>query len=203
MINRTGGIEYVLVGSYDSIMIPVLSRFKLAPGRLRGLRLIHTHPKGDKLDHDDMADLALLRLDSVTACAMDNKGYPVFLDTAYILPPETNAEQTEFEYLEDTDPYNQKTDYPQFIAALDDEIQRKTDQMHISKDGEYAVLTGVFKSKEECDINLDELEELARSAGINIIARIPQVKKEIHPKYVVGPGRLREAVIKALLRGAE
>lgn len=193
----------MLVGSYDSIIIPVLFRFKLAPGRLRGLRLIHTHPKGNKLDHDDMADLSLLRLDSVTACAMDNKGYPMLLDTAYILPPEANAEQTEFEYLEDTDPYNQKTDYPLFIEALDDEIQRKTKQMHISKDGEYAVLTGVFKSKEECDINLDELEELARSAGVNIIARVPQVKKEIHPKYVAGPGKLREAVIKALMTGAE
>ena len=150
-----------------------------------------------------MADLALLRLDSVTACTMNNKGYPLFLDTAYILPPENDASQSEFGYLEDSDPYNQKTDYPLFIEALDDEIQRKTKQMHISKDGEYAVLTGVFKSKEECDINLDELEELVRSAGVNIIARVPQVKKEIHPKYVAGPGKLREAVIKALMTGAE
>ena len=203
LINRAGGIEYVLVGSHDSIMIPVLSRFKLAPGRLRGLRLIHTHPKGDKLDHDDMADLALLRLDSVTACAMDNKGYPAYLDTAYILPPDENSTETTFGSLEDNDPYNQKTDYPLFIEALDDEISRKTAGLHISKEGEYAVVTGVFKSKEECDINLDELEELARSAGVHIIARMPQVKKEIHPKYVVGPGKLREAVIKALLTGAE
>ena len=104
LINRAGGIEYVLVGSHDSIMIPVLSRFKLAPGRLRGLRLIHTHPKGDKLDHDDMADLALLRLDSVTACAMDNKGYPAYLDTAYILPPDENSSETAFGSLEDSDP---------------------------------------------------------------------------------------------------
>lgn len=193
----------MLIGSHDSIMIPVLSRFKLVAGRLRGLRLIHTHPKGDKLDNDDMADLALLRLDSVTACAMDNNGLPSILDTAYILPPEENITQTEFGYLEDNDPYNQKTDYPLFIEALDDEILRKTDQMHISKDSEYAVVTGVFKSKDECDINLDELEELARSAGIHIISRMPQIKKEVHPKYVVGQGKLREAVIKALLTGAE
>ena len=203
IINRSGSIEYVLAGTSDSITIPVLTRFKLAPGRLRGLRLIHTHPKGDGLDNDDMADLALLRLDSVTACAMDNKGYPMLLDTAYILPPEDKAEQTEFGYLEDNDPYNQKTDYPLFIEALDDEIERKTIGLHTAKTGEYAVLTGVFKSKEESEIYLDELEELARSAGINVISRIYQVKKEIHPKYVVGPGKLREAVIKALLTGAE
>lgn len=203
LINRIGVVEYVLIGNYDSIMIPVLSRFKLAPGRLRGLRLIHTHPKGDSLDHDDMADLALLRLDSVSAVSINNDGYPNKIDTAYILPPELEKNETAFGYLEDNDPYNQITDYPLFIEALDDEIAKKTASMHVVKDGEYGVLTGVFKSKEECDIYLDELEELARSAGVNIIARMPQIKKDIHPKYIVGPGKLREAVIKALLTGAE
>ncbi len=203
LINRSGAVEYVLAGTYDSIMIPVLSRFKLAPGRLRGLRLIHTHPKGDGLDHDDMADLALLRLDSASAVSFDENGYPKNIHTAYILPPEEESIQTDFGYLEDNDPYNQTTDYPLFIEALDDEISRKTISMHRSRDGEYAVITGVFKSREESEIYMDELEELARSAGVNIIARMPQVKKEIHPKYVVGPGKLRESVIKALLTGAE
>lgn len=193
----------MLAGTPESITIPVLTRFKLAPGRLRGLRLIHTHPKGDGLDNDDKADLALLRLDSVTSCAMDSQGFPKTIETAYIMPPDINIQETEFGYLEDNDPYNQKTDYPLFIEALDDEIERKTIGLHKSKNGEYAVMTGVFKSKDECDIYLDELEELARSAGVNIIARMPQIKKEIHPKYVVGPGKLREAVIKALLTGAE
>ena len=193
LIDRAGKIEYVLAGTSDSITIPVLTRFKLAPGRLRGLRLIHTHPKGDGLDNDDMADLALLRLDSVTACAMDEKGLPKSLDTSYILPPDINISETQFGSLEDSDPYNQKTDYPLFIEALDDEIERKTIGLHTAK----------TKSKEESEIYLDELEELARSAGLFIIARMPQIKKEIHSKYVVGPGKLREAVIKALLSGAE
>ena len=152
IINRSGSIEYVLAGTSDSITIPVLTRFKLAPGRLRGLRLIHTHPKGDGLDNDDMADLALLRLDSVTACAMDEKGYPKFMETAYITPPDINDIETKFGYLEDSDPYNQKTDYPLFIEALDDEIERKTIGLHTAKTGEYAVLTGVFKSKEESEV---------------------------------------------------
>ena len=100
LIDRAGKIEYVLAGTAEDITIPVLSRFKLAPGRLRGLRLIHTHPKGDGLDHDDLADLALLRLDSVTACAMDNKGLPKSLDTSYILPPDINDIETKFGYLQ-------------------------------------------------------------------------------------------------------
>lgn len=203
LIDRLGNVEYVLIGDRSSVTIPVLSRFKLAPGRLRGLRLIHTHAQNDKLDHDDLADLSLLRLDSITSCLIDKNGMPLLLDTAYILPPDVNETDTKFGYLEDKDPYNQKIDYPSFIESLDEEISKKTKSLYISKDGEYAIITGVFKSKEECDINLDELEELARSAGINIISRMPQIKKEVHPKYVAGPGKLREVVIKALLTGAE
>lgn len=202
LIDRSGKIEYVIIGSYESVTIPVLSRFKLAPGRLRGLRMVHTHPAGNPLDDDDMADLALLRLDSVTAISLDTNGLPKYMDTAYILPPD-GSDKTVFGYLDDKDIYNQRVDYIEFITALDNEIERKTAGLHSSQSGDYAVITGVFKSKEEADINLDELEELARSAGVNVVCRKPQIKKEIHPKYVVGPGKLREAVIKALLSGAE
>lgn len=202
LIDRFGSVEYVLAGTRDGIVIPVLSRFKLVPGRLRGLRLIRTTSINKTLTGDDLADLALLRLDSVTVVSVDDNGYPKKMKTAYILPPD-GSDETGFGYLEDTDPYNQVTDYPAFIKALDDEIESKTAGLHVTKDGEYAVITGWFKSKDEAERNLDELEELARSAGVNIISRMPQIKKEPHPKYVVGPGRLREVVIKALLSGAE
>lgn len=183
-------------------MIPVLSRFKIAPGRLRGLRLVHTKPSGQGLSQDDMADLALLRLDSVTVINNDKNGYPNSLETAYILPPD-GGNETLFGYLEDYDPYNQKVDYQLFIDALDEEIEKKTKSLHSSKDKSLAVLVGTFKNKDDADQNLDELEELARSANVEIIARFPQIKKDIHPKYVMGPGKLRDAVIKALLTGAE
>ena len=36
-------------------------------GRFRGLRLVHTHLRGEALTRDDLTDLALLRLDAVAA----------------------------------------------------------------------------------------------------------------------------------------
>lgn len=200
LLTRAGEVEYVISGSPDGVMIPVLSRFRLAPGRLRGLRLVHTHPSGKGLDSDDMADLSLLRLDSVTCLSYGPDGLPASMETAYLLPGEN---ETPFAYLDDRDPYNQKTDYPEFIKALDDETLAKTLSLHSARHSSYAVLTGAFGKKETAAACTDELEELARSAGVGVAARMPQIRSAPHPKYVVGPGALREIVIKALTSGAE
>lgn len=200
LLTRTGEVENVISGTPDGIMIPLLSRFRLTPGRLRGLRLIHTHPAGSGVDDDDMADLSLLRLDSVTSLSYNEDGLPSHLETAYLLP---GNNETPFGYLEDRDPYNQKTDYQEFIKALDDETYKKTLSLHSAKHLSYAVLTGTFTRKETANIYLDELSELARSAGLGVAVRMPQIRNSPHPRYLVGPGALKEIVIRALNTGAE
>jgi len=76
LINRTGKVAYVLVGDAQGIFIPELSEYRANPGRLRGVRCIHTHLKADPLNHDDLTDLALLRLDAMAAITMNNEGQP-------------------------------------------------------------------------------------------------------------------------------
>ena len=68
LIDRGGNVRYVVVGGPLGIWIPDLADFRLGSGpRLRGLRCLHTHLKGEPLTHDDLADLALLRLDLMAA----------------------------------------------------------------------------------------------------------------------------------------
>jgi len=43
MIDRTGRVTHVIVGDYQKIVIPDLAGYRLAPGRLKGLRCVHTH----------------------------------------------------------------------------------------------------------------------------------------------------------------
>ena len=43
LIDRQGKVAMVLVGDNRSIYIPELPRSRMATGRLRGLRLLHTH----------------------------------------------------------------------------------------------------------------------------------------------------------------
>jgi acyl-CoA synthetase (AMP-forming)/AMP-acid ligase II len=43
VIDRTGRVTHVIVGDYQKIVIPDLAGYRLAPGRLKGLRCVHTH----------------------------------------------------------------------------------------------------------------------------------------------------------------
>ena len=54
LINRTGQVAYVIVGDQQKIFIPDTSEYRVAPGRLRGLRCIHTHLKNESLTQDDL-----------------------------------------------------------------------------------------------------------------------------------------------------
>ena len=77
LIDRMGKIIFVIVGDRQKIVIPDLSDYRVAPGRLRGLRCIHTHLKNEPLSPDDLTDLALLSLDIMAAVTFsEEEGLP-------------------------------------------------------------------------------------------------------------------------------
>ncbi|MBE8432717.1 GTPase HflX, partial [Leptospira interrogans serovar Pomona] len=86
LIDRSGYVTHVLVGSDNSIEIPFLDRLRTSEARLRGLRLVHTHLKGESLNQEDLTDLALLRLDYMTAVVMDTSGNPNGYYSAHLNP---------------------------------------------------------------------------------------------------------------------
>ena len=50
--------------------------------------------------------------------------------------------------------------------------------------------------------SMDELRELARSAGVLVLDSIVQRPKEINPKYLMGEGKMKELIMDALEAGA-
>lgn len=67
LATREGAIKNVVVGDKHKIDLPDIGRLRGGSGRFRGLRLVHTHLRGEPLTADDLNDLALLRLDAVAA----------------------------------------------------------------------------------------------------------------------------------------
>jgi len=63
LIHRSGKVETIIIGDYNRLVIPPLSHLRSSGGRLRGVRLVHTHPAGDDISDDDLMDLLFLRLD--------------------------------------------------------------------------------------------------------------------------------------------
>jgi GTP-binding protein HflX len=190
------------VGDDKEILIPDLSRYRGGKGRLKGLRCIHTHLKGEPLSQDDLADLALLRLDLMAAVGVTPQGLPGKVFAATLVPGNEKGEVWRLE--EYRSPGEIDLDFLAFIQALEDELQRGVETFQT--DGkETAILVSVVPYGKPFPIedSLEELGELARSTDLAVIDTIVQRPKRIHPKYLMGEGKLKELIIKGLQSGAE
>ncbi|HEV7555595.1 MAG TPA: GTPase HflX, partial [Kofleriaceae bacterium] len=89
LIDRRGAIAHVIVGDASKIVLPDVGRLRGGAGRFRGLRLVHTHLRGESLTRDDFTDLALLRLDAIAAITIDAAGRPGKLHVGHLVPGST------------------------------------------------------------------------------------------------------------------
>jgi GTP-binding protein HflX len=202
IIDRAGAILYVIVGDDRQIVIPDLSGYALGRSRLRGLRCVHTHLKGESLSQDDLTDLALLRLDLMAAVAVGAGGLPGRIHYAHLLPP--NPAGKTVEVLAAPSPYELDLDLADFLRSLDQELVRKlAETVDLSDTREKAILVSVSQeSRREAEDSLDELAELARTADVVVLDRVLQRARQINPRYLMGEGKLKEVVIHALQQGA-
>ena len=72
----------------------------------------------------------------------------------------------------------------------------------LKQDTERVILVGVAtRENEDVQESLDELEELAETAGAQVVGRVVQSREGIHPGYYVGTGKLEE--IQMAVRGLD
>jgi GTPase len=201
LVDRKGNIFKVLIGDSKSVLIPGLEDWRMGIGRLRGLRLIHTHLKDEPLSREDLTDLALLRLDLVAAVGVDQNGLPTVVRVAHVLPD--NPDGAVWQLLDPVPPSSFNLDFLSFIKALEDEISRSVRARSVNRDKERTYLVGRTTGKEwEITASLEELEELARSGGVEVVGTAIQRRNAVDPRFVVGKGKLREIIIDALQKGA-
>jgi GTP-binding protein HflX len=201
LVDRKGNIRRVLVGDARSVMIPKVDGWRVGAGRLRGLRLIHTHLRDEPLSDEDLTDLALLRLDMIAAVGVDKNGLPLAVRMAHLLPD--NPDGAVWQLLDPLPPSLLDLDFTAFIKSLEDEISRSVRARSVPGATERAYLIGKTSGKDwEIEESLDELNELARSCGVQVVGSTYQRRDSVDPRFVVGKGKLKEVVIDALHRGA-
>jgi GTP-binding protein HflX len=86
LVQRSGQVEFVVIGDSAKLMLPDIGRFRAGGGRFRGLRLIHTHLRNEPLSRDDLVDLTRLRLDLVAAICLSPEGNPQTVHYAHCVP---------------------------------------------------------------------------------------------------------------------
>lgn len=202
IISRKGEIVFTVVGDDKEILIPDLSKYRGGRGRLRGLRCVHTHLKGEDLTQDDLTDLALLRLDLMAAVEVNPQGLPGKILLGYLLPENSRGERWRIEAYKNPNELNRN--FLDFIHSLEDEFQ-KGFEVHHTGGKESAILVSVVPSGRPYPIedSLDELKELTHSTDLEVIDVVVQRPKKIHPKYLMGEGKLKDLIIKGLQSGAD
>jgi len=201
LINRRGRIAYVVVGDAKKIVIPSTEDYRAAPGRLTGLRCVHTHLNAEPLTRDDLTDLALLRLDLMAAVAINADGQPQKVHAAHVFPGGGSGKPCQV--LDPLAPHALDIGCLGLIQALEDELGRTRAMLNAVSGTERALLVSVSSTpRDETRSMVAELKELARSSGMQVIGTVVQQRDRVDPRFVIGPGKLQELAINALQEGA-
>jgi GTPase len=205
-------VESVIVGDAGQLMLPDIGRLRGGTGRFRGLRLVHTHLKGEPLTRDDLNDLALLRLDLVAMVEATADGDAGRAEVAYLNPAavsdedpghvdqvgESNGQDVDpFIRVEARDVFSLDLDFQETIRALEAEFSR------VARSGagtgeERALVIGLVPGDE----HFEETVELVRAAGVRVAGTLRQKRFKVHPKTAIGPGKLQDVVLEAMRRRA-
>jgi GTP-binding protein HflX len=198
LLDRKGDVQAVMVGDAHRLELPDVGRARAGESRLRGLRLVHTHLAGEPLTRDDHTDLALLRLDLVAAVEVRADGLPGRVDWAHLLPENPQGALWKDERAQSV--HDLAYDARAGALALEEEFARAR-ALRRTGGRERAILVG-FGGKErtrpEAEASLEELRELARTAGVEVLESTLQMRRAPDPRYLIGKGKLEDLVLRSM-----
>ena len=196
-LDRKGRITDVGVGDSKTVALGAVEG-KRNGRRLSGIRCIHTHPEDSgMLSAVDVSSLKQLRLDAMIAVGVrEGKAQELFVgvvspadpDECDILGPYLPAKEDFAALLE-------------YIGDADKALRERQDGFE-SKPGdgsERVVLIGM-KTRDDRDLNgmgeaevsFLELEELARTAGAQVVGKVMQRRDARNAATLVGQGKIEE-----------
>jgi len=207
LIDRRGTIAHVMVGDASKILLPDVGRMRGGQGRLRGLRLVHTHLRGESLTRDDFTDLALLRLDAVAAITVDASGKPGKLFIGHLSADPDAPPDRPWHELPAEPATAPRTNFADLIAQLEADQARLGRALVSGAQGQggdrvLLVHVGIGKARDS-EARVAELRELCRTAGVKVLDVMLQRRPEADPRFLVGRGKLDEILLRAMQLGAE
>ncbi len=221
LADRRGKVVEVALGEPTRLYLPDVGRLRAGPGRLRGLRLVVAKPmvksaKGPlPIDHDLITDLERLKLDAVVLVEAHDDGLPGRGAVATLLPDPVPGAQAAQRHRVETFAQAHELAHVamvEILEGLEAELARKAERArvaaHIPGERDVVVLVGVYSTEQRgartaAQASMDELAELAKTAGVRVADVVMQFRPELDGKTLVGKGKLEEICLVALHQGAE
>lgn len=188
-ISRDGSIVDVSVGDSAKVSMPSM-RLVRNEDRLCGVRCIHTHPSGDgRLSGVDLGTLRSMKLDCMAAVGVSD-GKPTQLYAAYLGDFDEDTGSRAALVYGPMRPY--KLPQKALIAEIfnsDDRFRSTTKEVE-AVEQERAVLVGI--DNDEGYDTLEELNELAKTAGALVVGKVRVRRRTIDNATYVGSGKANE-----------
>ncbi len=207
ILNRNGHVECIVLGGADRAYLPDIGRSRAGIGRLRGIRFVVTaletqpdpqHPEY-LLTMDEITDLAKLRLDYVVAVEANILGAPGRAEYAHLSPSIKGATVTR-NSVEAFEELPKNAD--EILAAVETEL-RATTAKATATAAPPAILVHLNTGERDANERREEMLELCRTAGIEVVRIVEQKRRNPDPKSLVGTGKLQQIELHALDDDAE
>lgn len=201
-ITRSGQIIEIAVGDNATVELPSFSGRRGA-GRLSGIRCIHTHPGGNPY------------LSGVDISALKNNKYDAMVAIGVISPDFTKSELT-FGLITGIDsnenytaecygPYNiedaENINFVNTVSTIERILDKQTGTASLQVMSERAILIGMEWGRNDSlwtvDDSLEELKQLADTAGATVIKKFIQKRPKPDPAFFIGRGKVQELALYA------
>lgn len=185
-ITRDGEIADVFIGKAASIDLPDI-RLRRSERRLSMIRCIHTHPSGTGMLSDvDISALTSMRFDAMCAVGVAADGHITSTQCAFLDPSAPDG-------VNRTEVINaRKMPQAEWMDMIEEADRAYFAEVKEEKNGlERAVLVGI-----ENEQSLDELQELAKTAGAETVLRVLQKRPSPDTAFCIGKGKAEELALR-------
>lgn len=199
--NRAGKIVSVSLGDVGTVNLPPVEGRRGA-GRLSGLRCFHTHPGGSsQLSGVDVSALRNYKLDCMLAVGVAAEPARSQVSFAVLDGMDENGDY----HIDGFGPLSlaeaENIYFPNFIATIEKLLAPRGSQS-LASSQERAVIVGMDYGRQDTwgwtlEDSVEELKQLADTAGALVVARFLQKRPKPDPAYFIGRGKVRELALYA------
>lgn len=201
-ITRSGQIIEIAVGDNATVELPSFSGRRGA-GRLSGIRCIHTHPGGNPyLSGVDISALKNNKYDAMVAIGVASPDFTQStLTFGLITGIDSNENYTAECYgqysIEDAENIN----FVNTVSTIERILDKQTGTASLQVLSERAILIGMEWGRNDSlwtvDDSLEELKQLADTAGATVIKKFIQKRPKPDPAFFIGRGKVQELALYA------
>lgn len=201
-ITRSGQIIEIAVGDNSTVKLPSFSGRRGA-GRLSGIRCIHTHPGGNPyLSGVDISALKNNKYDAMVAIGVVS---PDFTKSELTFGLITGIDSNENYTAECYGPYSiedaENINFVNTVSTIERILDKQTGTASLQVMSERAILIGMEWGRNDSlwtvDDSLEELKQLADTAGATVIKKFIQKRPKPDPAFFIGRGKVQELALYA------